>query len=80
MGRVLPHVVHIHGKFYGVVDGEDPSIDYPGIVRVLRDQNYTGFISSEYEARVQRPVQRIRQVRAQQDMLKRLLEEAPVTV
>ena len=74
-------MVHIHGKFYGVVDGEDPSIDYPGIVRVLRDQNYTGFISSEYEAHAYSDrYSAFDQVRAQQDMLKRLLEEAPVTV
>ena len=77
----FPHVVHIHGKFYGVFDGEDPSIDYPGIVRVLREQNYTGFISSEYEAHAYSDrYSAFDMVRAQQDMLKRLLEEAPVTV
>ncbi|MEU9018446.1 hypothetical protein [Actinomadura sp. NPDC048394] len=46
----FPHVVHVHGKFYGVTDGRDPSIDYPAVLAVLREQEYTGFISSEYEA------------------------------
>ena len=71
----FPHVVHVHGKFYGVVDGEDPSIDYPAVVRVLREQNYTGFISSEYEAHAYSDRHNaFDQIRAQQDMLKRLLE------
>ena len=46
----FPHVVHVHGKFYGIVDGADPSIDWPAVARVLVEQGYDGFISSEYEA------------------------------
>jgi sugar phosphate isomerase/epimerase len=77
----FPHVVHVHGKFYGVADGADPSIDYPAIVRVLRDQHYTGFISSEYEAHAYTDRHNpFDQVRAQQDMLKRLFEEQPAPV
>lgn len=74
----FPHVVHVHGKFYGVADGEDPSIDYPAIARVLREQNYTGFISSEYEAHAYSDRHSaFDQVRAHHDMLKRLLEAQP---
>ncbi len=75
----FPHVVHVHGKFYGIVDGEDPSIDFPAITRVLRDHGYTGFISSEYEAHAYTDRHSaFDQVRAEQDMLKRLLEAQPV--
>ncbi|GLY81980.1 sugar phosphate isomerase/epimerase family protein [Actinoallomurus iriomotensis] len=78
----FPHVIHVHGKFYGVFDGpdgpSDPSIDYPAIVRVLREQGYTGFISSEYEAHAYTGLySAFDQVRAQHDMLKRLLEAEP---
>ncbi len=74
--------MHVHGKFYGVVDGEDPSIDFPAIVRVLREQGYTGFISSEYEAHAYSDrYSAFDQIRAQHDMLKRLLEaDAAVAV
>ena len=37
----FPHVVHVHGKFYGIVDGQDPSIDWPAVARVLVEQGYT---------------------------------------
>ena len=71
----FPHVVHVHGKFYGVVDGEDPSIDYPAIARVLREQRYTGFISSEYEAHAYSDrYSAFDQIRAQHDLLKDLFE------
>jgi sugar phosphate isomerase/epimerase len=74
----FPHVVHVHGKFYGIEGGEDPSIDYPAIVRVLVEQGYTGFISSEYEAHTYTDRHSaLDQVRAQQDMLKALLEAQP---
>ncbi len=71
----FPHVVHVHGKFYGVVDGEDPSIDYGEIARVLTEHRYTGFVSSEYEAHAYTDrYSAFDQIRAHQDMLKRLLE------
>jgi sugar phosphate isomerase/epimerase len=81
----FPHVVHVHGKFYGIVEGPDgltdPSIDWPVVARVLREQNYTGFISSEYEAHAYSDrYNAFDQVRAQHDMLKRLLEAEPAVV
>ena len=72
----FPHVIHVHGKFYGVADGQDPSIDYPAIARVLREQHYTGFISSEYEAHAYSDRHNaFDQLRAQHDLLRRLLAE-----
>jgi sugar phosphate isomerase/epimerase len=75
----FPHVVHVHGKFYGIVDGPDgltdPSIDWPTVARVLVEQRYTGFISSEYEAHAYSDrYDAFDQVRAQHDMLTGLLE------
>jgi sugar phosphate isomerase/epimerase len=76
----FPHVVHVHGKFYGIVEGPDgltdPSIDWPAVARVLREQRYTGYISSEYEAHAYTDrYSAFDQVKAQHDMLKQLLEE-----
>ncbi|GAA0365674.1 sugar phosphate isomerase/epimerase [Actinoallomurus spadix] len=71
----FPHVVHVHGKFYGVTDGQDPSIDYPAVLAVLREQKYTGFISSEYEAHAYTDRHdAFDQVAAHQRMCKTLLE------
>jgi sugar phosphate isomerase/epimerase len=78
----FPHVVHVHGKFYWIVEGPDgltdPSIDWPVVARVLREQNYTGFISSEYEAHAYSDrYNAFDQVRLQHDMLKGLLGAEP---
>lgn len=55
MVEVLPLIVHVHAKFYDMVeDGNggytDPNVDTEGAVRVLRDAGYDGYLSSEYEA------------------------------
>lgn len=51
---VLPLIVHVHAKFYNVVDNgsggyTDPSVDTERVVRILRDSGYDGYLSSEYE-------------------------------
>ncbi len=46
---VLPHLVHVHGKFFGIdADGEEPCVPYPEILGALRHGGYTGAIASEY--------------------------------
>jgi len=48
--EIMPQVVHVHGKFYGVDDsGEDNSIDYDSILPLFVRGGYRGFISSEWE-------------------------------
>ncbi len=70
-------MVHVHGKFYGVENGADPSIDYPAVLGVLRAQGYTGFVSSEYEAHAYTDRHNaFDQVAAHQQMCKRILEAA----
>ncbi len=51
---VLPLIVHVHAKFYNMVDNgsggyTDPSVDTERVVRLLRDHGYDGYLSSEYE-------------------------------
>ena len=51
--EVLPYSKHIHGKFFEMteVNGVDiePSIDYENAMKVLVEENWDGFITSEYE-------------------------------
>jgi sugar phosphate isomerase/epimerase len=80
MLEYLPHVAHIHGKFYEMLpDYTEYSIPYEEIVPVLIEGGYSGYVDSEYEG--QRWIQdafeddSVEQVRRQQVMLKRLLGE-----
>jgi sugar phosphate isomerase/epimerase len=46
---ILPHVIHIHGKFFSMKDGEEPDVRFEEVVKVLVESGYDGWISSEYE-------------------------------
>jgi sugar phosphate isomerase/epimerase len=47
---LLPYIVHVHGKFYGIDStGTDSAVRFPEIISVLVDGGYDGFISCEYE-------------------------------
>jgi hypothetical protein len=48
--EIMPQVVHVHGKFYGVGDdGRDAAIPYEEILPVFVEGGYRGYISSEWE-------------------------------
>ena len=48
--EIVPQTVHLHGKFYGFdAQGNEPSIDYAGILKVFYEGGYRGYVSSEYE-------------------------------
>ncbi|MFT4081671.1 MAG: TIM barrel protein [Nocardioides sp.] len=47
--EVIDRVVHVHGKFFTIVDGDEPDLRYRELVHTLVDLGYTGWISSEYE-------------------------------
>lgn len=47
---LLPYIVHVHGKFYGIDDsGTDSAVRFPEIVSELIAGGYAGFVSCEYE-------------------------------
>jgi sugar phosphate isomerase/epimerase len=78
----MDRIHNIHGKFYEVTeDLVEPSIPYDEIVAVLNKGGYSGFICSEYEGNRwiedAQEVDSVEQVRRQQEMLKRLIDEAP---
>jgi sugar phosphate isomerase/epimerase len=47
--EILPHVVHVHGKFFDIRDGREPVVPIEELLEVLVEGGYTGYISSEYE-------------------------------
>jgi sugar phosphate isomerase/epimerase len=50
--EVMPQIVHAHGKFYSMENGEEPSIDYPALMKVFKQGGYNGYISSEWEGHI----------------------------
>lgn len=77
---VMPHVFHVHAKFWDMTDDlTDPHIPWEKVVRALVAGGYQGFLSSEYEGR--RELFRAPDVmRRQHVMLRRLLAAHGMTV
>lgn len=74
------YIFHIHAKFYNMLaDNEDDCLDYEGVVSVLKEIGYDGYLSSEYEGN--RTIQdafevdSVEQVSRQHEMFKRMLGE-----
>jgi sugar phosphate isomerase/epimerase len=79
MINYMPLIHHIHGKFYEMTeDYREPSIPYDQIIAALKDGDYKGYISSEYEGNrhIQDAfeVDSVEQVRRHQVMLQRLID------
>jgi hypothetical protein len=46
----MPYVIHIHGKFWEMTeDNEEPNLNYKGVLPVLVQEGYEGYISAEFE-------------------------------
>ena len=49
LGGIMPYIVHFHGKFFGIENGDEPDLRYEEIVHALLKYGYQGWLSSEYE-------------------------------
>jgi sugar phosphate isomerase/epimerase len=49
LAGIMPYIIHIHGKFFGMEDGDEPSVRYEEFVRALVEGGYGGYMSSEFE-------------------------------
>lgn len=81
LASVMPFTVNIHGKFYDIdKNGEEPSIAYGDMLRVIRESGYDGYICSEYEgwAMDSKP-NGIEMVRKHQSMMRRHLGYEPLS-
>ncbi|MGP3533254.1 sugar phosphate isomerase/epimerase family protein [Microbacterium sp. RD1] len=67
------HLRHVHTKFYEMIDGDEPCIPYPQIMREIRDLGFSGVFSTEWTGFnfIDEPVA-LDQIRAQQAMVARL--------
>lgn len=74
---IMPQIVHVHAKFYDIDEhGNEPAIDYPGIVKVFADNGYKGYFSSEWEGHAFADLgeaEPLKLVRAQHDLIRRTL-------
>ena len=72
LSRIMPYIIHVHGKFFRMENGEEPTIRYEELIRTLVRGGYQGFVSSEYEGhQFSGDADSFAQVRAQQAMVKR---------
>jgi L-ribulose-5-phosphate 3-epimerase len=50
LGKLFPFAMHVHAKSYDFgADGEETSIDYARVIRMLGDVSYEGVLAVEYE-------------------------------
>ena len=49
LAQIMPYMVHMHGKFFDIVDGDEPDLRYQELVFSLLRNGYRGWMSSEYE-------------------------------
>jgi sugar phosphate isomerase/epimerase len=71
--EIFPYIIHIHGKFFSMKDGLEPNVRFEEVVKVLVENGYDGWISSEYEG--QGGVDTFALVREQQGMIRRFQQK-----
>lgn len=75
---IMPQIVHVHAKFYDIDEhGNEPAIDYPGLVRVFAENGYRGYFSTEWEGHAFADLgeaEPLKLVRAQHDLILKTLK------
>ncbi len=78
----VKYISNVHGKCYKLNENcEEPGIDTPGVVRLLKEEGYDGYICTEFEAikaalpKYADEIDEIEQVRRHQVLLHRLINE-----
>ncbi|WP_316860954.1 hypothetical protein [uncultured Cohaesibacter sp.] len=67
---IMKYVKHFHGKFFHIVDGDEPDLRYEELVHALMRYDYRGWVVSEYEGNTD---DSFAIVQAHQDMIKRYM-------
>ncbi len=75
--KLIPYSVHIHAKFYNVLEDltDEYSIPYSELIPVLARGGYSNYVSSEYEGE-RTPFVASNQIRRQHLMLRRMWQAA----
>jgi sugar phosphate isomerase/epimerase len=66
---IIPNVIHLHAKFFDMQNGDEPNIRFEEVIKVLVEEGYSEWISSEYEGAPS--VDTFELVRQQQSMIRR---------
>lgn len=76
--RYLKYSRYMHGKFFHVDENlVSEGIDYPGFIKIMKEENYQGFIASEYEGGRHLPgITQVEEIERHIRMLDKLWEEA----
>ena len=70
LGKLFPFAMHVHAKSYDFgPDGEETSIDYARVIRMLSDVSYDGVLAIEYEGHDEQ----IEGVRRTRDLLRKYM-------
>lgn len=75
--RYLKYSRYMHGKFFHVDENlVSEGIDYPGFIRIMKEENYQGFVASEYEGAGLRPgLSQVEEIERHIKMLDKLWNE-----
>lgn len=76
--RYLKHSRYMHGKFFHVDEKlVSEGIDYPGFIKIMKEENYQGFIASEYEGSQYQPgISQVEEIERHIRMLDKLWDES----
>ncbi|MDP4332019.1 DUF6379 domain-containing protein [Curtobacterium sp. A7_M15] len=76
---IMPQILHVHAKFYDIdEDGNEPAIDYRGLVQEFARGGFSGYMSSEWEGHAFLDVEdadSIALVREQHNLIRRAMHE-----
>jgi hypothetical protein len=80
LAACMPFAVNVHGKFFDIdQNGEEPSIAYGDMLKVMRESGYEGYICSEYEGwALDAEPNAVEMVRKHQNLLRRHLGYEPI--
>jgi sugar phosphate isomerase/epimerase len=67
LADIKSSIIHVHGKFFSIVNGDEPDLRYDEVVKTLLDIGYTGWMSTEYEGA---PTDTFEVAKAHQEMVK----------
>lgn len=72
LADIKPYIIHFHGKFFSIVNGDEPDLRYEEVVKTLLDIGYTGWMSTEYEGG---PTDTFEVAKAHQEMIKGYIQK-----
>lgn len=72
--KIMKYSPHMHGKFFDILDdGTEATIPYEKILKLLDEENYDGYIVSEFEGQIKPGKSSFDYVRRHIEMEKRIL-------